>query len=308
MIELIGVPFDLCGMERGCRLGPAAIRLAHVAAAISAQGIEVRDRGDVRMPAEPTTNPGMRNYLPLRECVTELKAAVQGILEDGSTPLVLGGEHTPVMATVAAAVNFWKGELAVLWIDAHADANTPGSSPTGNIHGMPLAALWGLPSETTGVPDAEWRELLDLLGPVRLRPEWTAWYGLRDVDPEERPRLTSHAVTMPDVDRYGVEATVRGVVDWLVQTGAPRLWISFDVDALDPILAPGTGTAVRGGLSYREAHLLAELLHEFLAEAGIPLAGIDLVETNPLADRMNETAAMGVEWVASLLGKTVLGK
>jgi arginase len=135
----------------------------------------------------------------------------------------------------------------------------------------------------------------------------TAWYGLRDVDVAERSRLAGHAVTMPDVDRYGVETTVRRLVDWLTSTGAKRLWISFDVDALDPILAPGTGTAVRGGLSYREGHLLAELLHEFLADAGVQIVGVDLVETNPLADRGNETAIMGVEWIASLLGKTVLG-
>ena len=307
VIELIGAPFDLCGMQRGSRLGPAALRLAHLHSVIQAMGIEVRDRGDVIAPSELPSDPGMRNFGPLFECVQALQSEVAKSLEAGATPLVLGGEHTLAVAGISAALKHFGGELAVLWIDAHADANTPGSSESGNIHGMPLAALWGMPSETEGVSDAEWNRLLNLLGEPRLNPLKTSWYGLRDVDVAERSRLEGHAVTMPDVDRYGVETTVRRLVDWLTSTGATRLWISFDVDALDPILAPGTGTAVRGGLSYREGHLLAELLHEFLAVAGIGLVGMDLVETNPLADRGNETAIMGVEWIASLLGKTVLG-
>lgn len=223
---------------------------------------------------------------------------------------MLGGEHTLAAATVAAALKVSQGDLAVLWIDAHADMNTPGSSDTGNIHGMPVAALQGWPSGTEGVQDEEWRTWLDLLGPTRLLPERTAWYGLRDVDPTERPRLTGLALSMHDVDRHGVDRTMRRFDGWMRNTGATNLWISFDVDSLDPILAPGTGTAVRGGLSYREAHLMAELIREHLDAPGCPyrLMGVDVVETNPLYDTENATAKMAVEWIASLFGKTILGR
>jgi arginase len=173
---------------------------------------------------------------------------------------------------------------------------------------MPLAALCGLPSETEGAPDREWRQLLDALGPDRLDPERIAWMALRDVDASERDKIRGFATTMHTIDRFGIERTVSDFDNWMRESGATRLWISFDVDALDPILAPGTGTAVRGGLTYREGHLLAELLHEKLSAPSCPyrLAGIDVVETNPLQDTNNATAKVAVEWVASLLGKTIL--
>jgi arginase len=252
----------------------------------------------------------MRNLLPLIDCVTALRAATAHSLTEGNVPVVLGGDHTLVAGSIAAALHHYGDTMALLWIDAHADANTPGSSASGNIHGMPVAALAGLPSESEGVRDDEWNQLQHAMGPgPRLRLDRTAWFGLRDVDAPERDRIQGLPITMHDVDRHGVETTLRSVDRWLRTVGATHLWISFDVDALDPMLAPGTGTAVRGGLTYREAHLLAELLREALDAPDCPyrLAGLDVVETNPLVDAYNQTAVVAVEWVASLFGKTILG-
>lgn len=307
VVDIIGAPFDLCGMRLGSRLGPAAIRLAGLAEALHGLGLAAQDLGDVAVDLNPTSGPGMRNFQPLLECIRLLKSKVAGSIEAGRLPVVLGGEHTLAVAGVSAALKAYGENLAVLWIDAHADVNTPGSSATGNIHGMPISALWGTPSEAEAEVDAQWQELLNLLGPAKLEPTKTAWFGLRDVDVSERHRMHGLPVTMHDVDRYGVDACVGMITRWLGDFRGTHLWISFDVDALDPILAPGTGTAVRGGLTYREAHLLAELLHEALRVSQIQLAGVDLVETNPLVDRNNETAQVAVEWIASLFGKTILG-
>ncbi len=297
-------------MRLGSRLGPAAIRLADLRKALEAADVEVLDPADPVLDLTPTNEPGIRNFGPLREALRATRSGVARAYADGVFPLVLGGEHTLSAASVAAALEETEGDLAVLWIDAHADVNTPGSSDTGNVHGMPIAALAGLPSETEDpVIEAQWNELLDLLGPTRLELRSTAWFGLRDVDSAERPRLSGLAITMHEVDRHGVEACARKMFDWLCGTGRRNLWISFDVDALDPILAPGTGTAVRGGLSYREAHLLAELLSEHLtgAECPVRLVGVDVMETNPIVDANNGTATAAVEWIASLFGKRILG-
>lgn len=314
MIDLIGAPFDLCGLRLGSRLGPAALRLAGLSEALIELGYEVNDSWDLFGPVgslvERTQEGGLRNLLPLVQAVTSLRTATAHSLLEGNTPIVLGGDHTLVVGSVAAALHHFGDTLAVLWIDAHADVNTPGSSATGNVHGMPVAALAGLPSETEGIQDEEWATLQEALGPgPRLRLDRTAWYGLRDVDAPERGRLEGLSVTMHDIDRHGIVTTLHSVDRWLRTVGATELWISFDVDALDPLLAPGTGTAVRGGLTYREAHLMAELLREALDAGDCPyrLAGMDIVETNPIVDAYNQTAVVAVEWVASLFGKTILG-
>jgi len=306
MVQIIGAPFDLCGLRLGSRLGPAAIRLAGLVDALRDQGIESRDNGDVMVNLVPDEAPGLKNFAPLMYCARTLNLAVADYLVMGDIPIVLGGDHTLASAGVAAAVRQHGDELAVLWIDAHADVNTPGSSETGNVHGMPLAALWGLPSEVEGVANTQWEELKDLSRPAYLAPAQTAWFGLRDVDAAERSRLTGLPISMHDVDRYGVAAMVDRFHQWLADREITHLWVSFDVDSLDPVYAPGTGTTVRGGLSYREAHLLAELLHEGLQSGGHQLAGVDIVEVNPLVDRNNETAEVAVEWIASLFGKAIL--
>ena len=307
MIEILGAPFDFGGLRTGSRMGPAALRLAGLRTALEGIGRSVSDGGDVPAGTRLTSPGGMRDFAPLMAHLTELRARVGSALAEDRLPLVLGGEHTVAAAGVSAALERFEGDLALLWIDAHADVNTPATSDTGNPHGMPVAALQGLPSGTDGTKEFEWRELLRLVGPHRLGVERTAWLGLRDVDPEERPRVRAGlGLTMSDVDRVGVAACVERLDAFFRATGARHLWISFDVDALDPVLAPGTGTAVRGGLTYREAHLLAELLHERLRDAPYRLVGLDVVETNPLADASNATARMAVEWTASLFGKTIL--
>lgn len=315
MVDLIGAPFDLCGLRLGSRLGPAALRLAGLEDALVEVGLEVHDRGDVcggTGTLHGMTRPGgLKNLEPLIECVVSLRQAVHESLLAERLPIVLGGDHTLVVGGIAAAAHHFGESLAVLWIDAHADVNTPGSSATGNVHGMPVAALAGLPSEIEGIQDEEWALLQQALGPgPRISLDRFAWYGLRDVDQPERRRLHGMALTMHDIDRHGIETTVHSVDRWLKSIGAGHLWISFDVDSLDPLLAPGTGTAVRGGLSYREAHLMAELWREALDASDCPyrLAGLDIVETNPLVDMANQTAVIAVEWVASLLGKTILGQ
>ncbi len=314
MIEIIGVPFDLCGKRLGSRLGPAALRLAGLQPTLQGLGLKVLDQGDLPTGVESEDQEGLRNFSPLMRCVTELKQRTLKAYENGAIPLVLGGEHDLSLGSVSAALQMFDGDLALLWIDAHADANTPGTSSSGNLHGMPIAALQRLESGVNGLVADQWTQLLSEVIPSNaLAPERCAWYGLRDVDPGERDLIRQTpgdlAITMQDIDRKGVVETMREVDAWLTQSGAKKLWVSFDVDVLDPILAPGTGTAVRGGLTYREAHLCAELLREFLDAPGCPysLAGIDLVETNPLFDTNNETAKMAVEWVGSLFGKSILG-
>jgi arginase len=309
MIEVIGAPFDLCGMRLGSRLGPAAIRLAGLLEELEKIDHEVWDAGDIPVDLRPSTGDGLRNFEPLLQAVKDLREATLTALRREHLPLILGGEHTLAVASVSAALEHYGDNLGVLWIDAHADINTPGISETGNIHGMPIAALCGEPSGIEGGKDRDWRRLLDALGKVRLQPDHVAWYGLRDVDRAEVPRLKGLPVTMHDIDRKGIENTVNQVVDRYIQLGIDHLWISFDIDALDPVLAPGTGTAVRGGLTFRESQLVAEILHERMSAAHCPfeLVGVDFVETNPIHDQNNQTATVGTEWIASLFGKTILG-
>ena len=290
-------------------MGPAALRLAGLVDTLKALGLDVRDVGDSVAPTESTDDDGIRNFRPLVECITSLRSMVYRSLSEGHVPIVMGGEHTLVAAGISAALELFGGDLGLLWIDAHADIHTPGSSATGNVHGMPVAALAGMASDTIGKKDEEWRLLLGSLGTgPKLDLHKTAWYGLRDVDTPERSRLVGLPVSMNKIDRLGIEPTATSLDRWFRQQGVRNLWISFDVDVLDPILAPGTGTAVRGGLTYREAHLLAELIREALDSADRPyrLVGVDLVETNPLYDTHNQTALMAVEWLASLFGKTIL--
>lgn len=315
MIHVVGAPFDLCGLRVGSRLGPAALRLSGLIGELRRQGHEVVDRGDIAtdflVPDESPHGPGLKYFDELHRAVMSLRNEVRIAVDRGAVPVVLGGEHSLAMAGVSATLAKHGPDLAVLWIDAHADCNTPGVSATGNLHGMPLAALWGLPSGTSGILDDQWRQLCQTVGSVRLPIENTFWYGVRDVDEGEQPYLrNARAATMQDIDRYGAWASLERILDGVAASGAQRLWISFDVDSFDPVLAPGTGTTVRGGLSYREGQLIAEAIAERLASPtfGLALAGIDLVEVNPMVDQGNETAQVAVEWLASVLGKTILGR
>ena len=312
MIDVIGAPFDGCGARLGSRLGPAAVELAGLREGLDALGCAVNSWQTVEGGQCNEVNV-LRGLDGCCLVVQEVKRLTAKSLGAGRLPLLVGGEHSVSMGGIAASLEHTEGDLAVLWVDAHADVNTPATSPSGHLHGMPLAAAMGLPSGVGGAADAEWRRLVKLASPPHaLKPELCAWIGLREVDPGERRFLANHptslAITMYDIDRNGMVAAIQQFGDWLRRSGAHNLYLSFDVDVLDPILAPGTGTTVRGGLTYREAHLMAELLRQMLdASDELRLVGLDVVEVNPLEDTANSTAKIVVEWIASLFGKTILG-
>jgi arginase len=320
MIEVIAAPFDGSGARLGSRLGPAALDLAGIAKALQTENVPITAWHDLTVLKESEGfqergDQGLRQFEPLLDIVIQIRERALAVLEAGNLPLLLGGEHSVAIGGVSAALTYTRGDLALLWIDAHADLNTPDHSPSGNIHGMPIAALAGLPSAGTGLVAEQWKQLVQSVavpGPLPLGQ--CAWIGLRDVDAGEQDTLIQHPdslpITMQDIDRHGVLQVMGRVDRWLRASGVRNLYVSFDVDALDPALAPGTGTAVRGGLTYREGHLIAELLDEMLHERDCPyrLVGLDLVEVNPLEDTHNTTAKMAVEWLASLFGKKIMGK
>jgi arginase len=217
------------------------------------------------------------------------------------------------MGSISGALAAEGEALGVLWVDAHMDLNTPSSSASMNLHGMPLAALLKLGDTQFSEMNAVWSRLqAEVVEGPGLPPSHVSWLGLRDVDEGEavnfRTLPGALAITMQTIDHEGLAACIRLLEDWIWQTGIKRLWISFDVDSMDPLYAPGTGTAVRGGLTYREGHYLAECLHKTLFTSGsfCTLAGLDVVEVNPLLDRNNETARMAVGWVESLFGRQIL--
>ena len=294
-VAIIGAALDLGAGRRGVDMGPSAIRYAGLNERLHGLGYDVLDWGDVEtavLEATEETDETAR-YLPEIKAACGRVARLVGLaLEQGSLPLVLGGDHSVAMGTLGGLARFG-GVGGVLWIDAHSDLNTPDSSPTGNVHGMPLAAAIGL---------TDHRFDSDAWTLPAVEPERVALVGLRSVDARERERIRElgiKAYTMSDIDRIGIERAIR---ESLTQIAGPGfVHVSLDMDALDPEVAPGVGTPVRGGLSYREAHLALELV----AESG--LAGsLEVVEVNPILDRENATASLAVELVASALGKTIL--
>ncbi|HZQ83011.1 MAG TPA: arginase [Gaiellaceae bacterium] len=293
-VAIIGAGLDLGAGRRGVDMGPSAIRYAELAARIRELGRDVADWGDVGSPVPEATDQGRPNarYLgPIMQVCEELAALVDEAVAQGNVPLVLGGDHSIAMGTLGGMARRAGSPGAALWIDAHGDLNRPSTSPTGNVHGMPLAAAFGVAGDdfTTGVyPTPSVRK--------------AALVGVRSLDPGERElvrTLDARVFTMSDVDRLGVEHVMGAALEFLA--GEPFLHVSLDLDAVDPMFAPGVGTPVRGGLSYREAHLALELI----AEAGA-LDSLDVVEVNPILDRENETALLAVELVASALGKRIL--
>jgi len=296
-VAVLGVPMDLGQGRRGVDMGPSALRCTAFEQAFAEFGVEVQDLGDVPVPVaeslhggDPAAAGGMVYLEAIRSACAETIATLQRLPAD-VFPIVLGGDHSVAMGSIPGVS---RGErIGVIWIDAHTDFNSPESSPSGNIHGMPLAALCGL-----GDP-----RLVDLGWPgAKVRPEDVVIIGVRSVDAGEREQLRRLGVTvhtMKEVDRLGIPRLAEDAIARLKRLS--RVHVSFDADVLDPEIAPGVGTPVQGGLTYREAHLLMELL----ADAGI-VTSLDLVEVNPILDRENRTAAMMVELAASLLGKSIL--
>lgn len=322
MVEIVSVPFDLCGPHHGSRLGPLAMLLDGLLP-------ELRDLGLEAMVSDVALVdgrlPGTREECDVQglEVFRKTKTKVHESIGAGRTPLVIGGDHSISIGSIGGALAGLGNGLAVLWIDAHMDVNTPDTSPSGNLHGMALGALARLQPGPRGSGSSAgepwesaaydlWPRLLEVVPEPGIGKDRIGWMGLREVDPGEIRNLGSLSgslvATMQDIDEQGALSVVRGIDRWLRETGAMHLWISFDVDVLDPFYAPGTGTAVRGGLTYREGHLIAESLHSLMVSPNCPyrLAGVDIVEVNPMRDRGNETAAIAVEWVCSLFGKTIL--
>ena len=297
--DLIGVPLDLGAGRRGVDMGPSAFRLTGLAGRVAALGGEVLDRGDVDVPIPETCAPGperKRFILEIAAVCRTLAGLTEGSVGDGAVPVSLGGDHSLAAGSVAgaaAALRRRGGELGLIWVDAHADMNTPETTPSGNVHGMPLAACLGQG------PD----ELVAIGGGASVRPENVALIGIRNLDEREKGLVRGSGVrayTMSDLDRRGVGAVLDEVLSALRRTAA-GVHLSLDLDGLDPEVAPGVGTPVRGGLSYREAHLLCEMV----AEDG-RLTSLDVVELNPTLDVRNHSAEVGAELILSALGQRIL--
>jgi arginase len=292
-VAILGVPMDLGAARRGVDMGPSALRLARLEPAIRQLGYDTVDLGNVPVSVVETLTGEAPSFAAAIASACHTAFQMLTGLRSTQLPLTLGGDHSISMATVAAAL---RGPLqcgGVLWLDAHTDLNTPETSPSGNIHGMPLAHLLGY-----GSP-----ELQEIWGGgAVLRPEQLVYVGLRSVDQTERELINDlgiRAYTMTDIDRLGIARVAAEAAEYLGDAG--RWHVSLDADILDPSLAPGVGTPVRGGITYREAHLLMELL----ADSG-KVASIDLVEVNPILDDRNRTAQTLVGLTSSLLGKRIL--
>jgi arginase len=276
-------------------MGPSAIRYAGLEPRLAQLGHECVDLGNVEtaVPEATAVEDEHARFLPqIRDTCRRLAALVEQAALDGAIPLVLGGDHTVALGSLAGLARA-HGPGSVLWIDAHGDLNSPETSPTGNVHGMVLAAALGLAGPQ--FLDGGWG--LPAVDPARV-----ALIGVRSLDDGEREllqRLDAQVFTMSDVDRLGVEPAVRASLAHLA--GAAFVHVSLDLDVVDPDVAPGVGTPVRGGLSYREAHLLLELV----AESGL-VSSLDIVEVNPILDRENETGKLAVELAASALGARIL--
>jgi len=299
-VTIIGVPLDLGAGRRGVDMGPSAFRVAGLAEKVRELGYDVRDAGDLPVKIAETQDPGdpRQKYLAeIREVCERLRDSVETTVGQGSLPVVLGGDHSIAMGTIAGlARHFRKGneKVGLIWFDAHADSNTPETSPSGNIHGMPLAAALGL-----GEPS-----LVNLAGfAPMVEGSRASLVGIRDVDPAERANVKASGIgafTMRDVDERGMRAVMEEAIK-RATSGTAGFHVSFDMDGIDPSAAPGVGTPSPGGLSYREAHLAMEML----ADTGKVVAA-EFVEVNPVLDHKNGTARLAIELIASLLGKRIL--
>jgi arginase len=293
-VAIIGAALDLGQGRRGVDMGPSAIRYAGLDERLQSLGFDVRDHGNVEtaVPEATALRDERARFLPeIRTTCERIAAKIVEELLAGAIPLVLGGDHSVALGTLGGLASI-HGPGGVLWIDAHADINTPETSPSGNVHGMPLAAALGLAG-----PEFE----SDAWPLPAVDPRRVVLLGLRQADEGERGLLREAGLrvfTMSEIDRIGVERAMREALDRI--SGPGFVHVSLDMDALDPELAPGVGTPVRGGLTYREAHLALELVAES------ELAGsFEVVEVNPILDRENTTALTAVELIASVLGKTI---
>jgi arginase len=296
-IELIGAPQDLGQVHRGVDMGPSAVRVAGLVPRLESMGFTVVDIGNVACSIMATASEGQADARYLEHVVQDselLATAVEKAVRAGHFPLVIGGDHSVAIGTLGGVASV-EPRQGLLWIDAHADSNTPETSPSGNIHGMPVAVILGDgPASLVNVAGVTPKALED----------HTVLLGLRSVDREEAERVRDSKMTyftMHDVDQRGVATLIEEAIAVLTADGVGRVHLSFDADAIDPREAPGTGTPVRGGFSYRESHLMMELL----AEADI-ITSADFSEVNPVLDEHNKTAELIVHLISSLAGQRVV--
>ena len=302
-IGLLGVPVEVGASQRGTLMGPAALRTAGLGTVLQTLGFRVEDHGDLSVYAQenfddrPPEN--AKNYREIQSWIRAISAKAFRIAQSGAIPIFMGGDHSLSMGSVNGVARHWHAqgrELFVLWLDAHADYNTPAITPSGNMHGMSSAFLCGEPG------------LDALLGNeprASIAPHNLELFGIRSIDPQEKTLVRERKINVIDmrhIDEFGVGVPIRRIIE-KVNARNGLLHVSFDVDFLDPQLAPGVGTLVPGGASYREAHLVMELLHD----SGL-VCSVDIVELNPFLDERGRTARVAVELVASLFGQQIVDR
>jgi arginase len=299
-VSIIGFPMDLGADRRGVDMGPSALRIAGLQTKLEALGYKVEDNGDIKieiMERQKIKNPKLKYLDEIIKTSRLLAEKVERVLDKGDFPICLGGDHSMALGTISGIASFCKKRklrLGVIWIDAHSDMNTDETSPTGNIHGMPLAALMGLGCD----------ELVNLLGfSPKLNPENCVLIGIRSIDEAEKVNIKKLKVpiyTMNDIDKLGIHRIIAKVLKQFREK-VDHIHISFDVDSVDPSVAPGVGTPIPGGLSYREAHLLMETI----AECGC-MSSLEIAEVNPILDHKNQSASFTSELIASSMGQRIL--
>jgi arginase len=299
-VSIIGFPMDLGADRRGVDMGPSALRIAGLQTKLEALGYNVNDIGDIKieiMEKQKIKNPKLKYLDEIVKTSKLLADKVQKVLEKGDFPLSIGGDHSMALGTISGIASFCQKrnlKIGVIWIDAHSDMNTDETSPSGNIHGMPLASLLGLGCD----------ELVNFLGfSPKLSPEDCALIGIRSVDAAEKLNIKKLKVpiyTMTDIDKLGIHRIIAKVLKQFREK-VDHIHVSFDVDSVDPSVAPGVGTPVPGGLSYREAHLLMETI----AECGC-MSSLEVTEVNPILDFKNQSAVFTAELIASSMGQRIL--
>lgn len=291
-IHVIGMQMDLGASKRGVNMGPLAIRYTGLMEKLAELGVTAVDKGDIVAGEQETDNPKMKNFKPIFEANKSLFEKVTDTLKDGAFPVILGGDHSVAAGSIAAASSHYD-KIGVIWVDAHGDFNSDETSPSGNMHGMPLSAVTGFGPDKM-IAFAEKIKHVD--------PAHVAVVGGRDIDPDERKRMAASGVrvfSIHDVDRLGMAEVMKRAIE-VAGDGTDGIHVSFDVDAITPQEAPGVGTPVHSGLTVREAFLAAELV----AESG-KLIALDMVEINPILDERNRTGILACELILAFLGKTV---
>ncbi|EHJ09071.1 arginase [Staphylococcus simiae] len=298
-IDIIGVPSTFGQRKLGVDLGPTAIRYAGLLSRLKQLDLDIEDKGDIDVPLVDvekfhSNQTGMRNFQEIIEVTNNLNNKVSESIENNRFPLILGGDHSIAIGSISGVSKHYNN-LGVIWYDAHGDLNVPEESPSGNVHGMPLRILTG------EGPD----ELVNINGyGVKVKTDNIVLIGMRDLDYGERQFIKDKNIktfTMADIDKLGIQAVIENALEYLKSRNIDGLHLSLDVDALDPIETPGTGTRVMGGLTYRESHFALEILHQSNL-----VSSMDIVEVNPLIDQNNCTAEQAVSLLGTFFGETLL--